>query len=111
MIYLYTHQPNSYTSLEAIKRYARFFLRKSRGPQAVNASLIRGLNEIGYDYKLNDTHPVLDDQAALFINDSVDALRWAINLKKKREDIQANSWSELGDITWARQRPYRVARN
>lgn len=82
-LYLYTRRPHSYFSLEAFKRYARFVLRKSRGPQAVDDSIIRGLKEIGCDYRLNDPRPVLDGKSTFFINDSLDALRWAVNLKKR----------------------------
>jgi len=83
IIYLYTRQPHSYFSLEALKRYARFFLRKSRGPQAVDASIIRGLNELVFDYQLNDPWPKFDGRSVIFVNNSLDALRWAIGLKRK----------------------------
>jgi len=82
-LYLYTRQPHSYFSLEALKRYARFFLRKSRGPQAVDASIIRGLNELVFDYQLNDPWPKFDGRSVIFVNNSLDALRWAIGLKRK----------------------------
>lgn len=83
MLYIYTKKPNNYFSKEFLKELGRFLFKKSRGPMAVNESLIRGLNELGIEYSLNDKQPKLDGSEIFFINSSLDALKWATDLKKK----------------------------
>jgi len=83
MFYIYTKKPNNYFSKEFLKEFGRFLFKKSRGPQAVIDSLIRGLNELGVEYALNDKKPKFDGSEIFFINSSLDALRWAIDLKKE----------------------------
>lgn len=82
-MYIYTKKPYNYFSKEFIKEIGRFILRKRRGPQAVVDSLIRGLSEIGEDFSLNNKNPKLDGTEIFFVNSSIDALKWAIKLKKE----------------------------
>lgn len=85
MLFIYTRKPNNFFSKEFLKLILRSLFRKSRGPQAVNRSLITGLNELDYDYRLNFCSPQLDGTATFFVNTSIGALRWAICLKNKKK--------------------------
>lgn len=67
--------------LTTVKKGARYVLGRRRGPQAVTKSLLTGLKEIGVKFLLNPGK--IDDGALVYINESADALREAINLKKK----------------------------
>ncbi len=69
--------------LDIIKRYARYWLGKYRGPQAVTSSLISGLKELKVDFKLNPKTKEIDSNAIIYINESAEALRYAIGLKKQ----------------------------
>ena len=80
---IYTKKPNNYFSKEFLKEIGRFLFKKARGPQAVNDSLIRGLDELGVDYRINNKKPKLDGSEEFFVNSSLDALSWAIDLKQK----------------------------
>lgn len=83
MFYIYIKKPYNYFSREFFKEIARFIFRKNRGPQAVNKSLIRGLKELGVIFFLNKNNPKLNGTETFFVNSSLDALRWAIKLKKE----------------------------
>lgn len=83
MLFIYTKKPNNYFSVEFLKEIGRFIFRKSRGPQAVIDSLTRGLSDIGQTFYLNKTNPKLDGSQVFFVNNSLDALEWAISLKKR----------------------------
>jgi len=69
-------------SIETIKNLLKILFNKKRGPQAVTQSLIRGLKEIDYDYKFNPHIKDIKNDDVIFINESLDALSWAINYKK-----------------------------
>ena len=79
---IYTKKPNNYFSREFLKEAGRFLFKKARGPQAVNESLIRGLKELNQPFFVNKKSPKLDGSETFFINTSLDALKWAIKLKK-----------------------------
>jgi hypothetical protein len=53
-----------------------------RGPDAVSASLLRGLNEMKYSYRLNPPAKEIGKGDAVFVNNSIGALKWAIQQKK-----------------------------
>ncbi len=76
---IYTRKPNNYFSIEFAKAIARKILHKKRGPQAVIASLLRGLNELRYPYELNVKEGETD---IVYVNESLAALRWTIRLKR-----------------------------
>lgn len=78
-LHIITRKPNNYFSVEYLKFLARAFLNKKRGPHAVVASLLRGLDEMGVFYKFNSE---IDKNDIIYVNNSLDALLWAINLKK-----------------------------
>lgn len=78
-LHIITRKPNNYFSSEYLKLIARKILNKKRGPQAVVASLLRGLSELEVNYKINT---VISKTDILYVNESLDALRWAIKLKK-----------------------------
>lgn len=82
-LFIYTKKPHNYFSKEFIKEVGRFVFRKKRGPQMVIDSLIRGLSELGEDFSLNNKKPKLDGTETFLINSSIDALKWAIKLKKE----------------------------
>ncbi len=79
---IYTKKPHNYFSKEFVKEIGRFIFRKSRGPQAVIDSLVRGLSELDGDFSLNNKKPKLDGTETFFVNSSIDALRWGIKLKR-----------------------------
>jgi hypothetical protein len=68
-------------SSETYKRILKNAFNKVRGPSSVTSSLIRGLNELGYKYKHNpDVHSISIDDT-VWVNESIDALTWAIKNK------------------------------
>lgn len=69
-------------SKENIKNIGRIILKKTRGPQAVVASLLRGLNDLGSEYKLNPKIKDIGINDTIYVTGSIEALRFAINLKK-----------------------------
>lgn len=83
MLLIFTEKPNNYFSKEFLKKILRCVLNKSRGPQAVNDSLKRGLDELGVEYLWNKKN--LNKDSIIFVNDSLDALKWAIRLKQKNK--------------------------
>lgn len=68
-------------SPEIYKRLGRKIFNKTRGPQAVTASLCRGLDEIKYEYKLNPPTTEITENDIVWVNESIEALRFAIKLK------------------------------
>ncbi|MEK7131250.1 MAG: hypothetical protein AAB797_00760 [Patescibacteria group bacterium] len=69
--------------LEITKKYIRNFLGRSRGPQAVTNSLLAGLKEMEINYVLNPESKNIKDGAVVYVNESAEALRDAIDIKKK----------------------------
>lgn len=66
----------------SIKTYKRFF-RKNRGPQGVTASVIRGLKTLKKDFLVNPKEDKIYANDTIWVNENIDALKWAINFKKK----------------------------
>ncbi len=82
-LFIYTRKPNNHFSKEFLKEVGRFLFKKARGPQAVNDSLMRGLKELNEPFFVNRKSPKLDGSEIFFVNTSLDALKWLIELKKK----------------------------
>lgn len=59
------------------------FLKKERGPQGVTASVVRGLRILMKDYLINPTASKISPNDTIWVNESVDALKWAIDFKNK----------------------------
>lgn len=66
-----------------IKSFIKFLLGQKRGPDAVVASLVKGLKELNVDYKLNPKKKQIKDGDIVYINGSIKALEWAIEAKKE----------------------------
>ncbi len=71
--------------LDTTKRYVRWWLDKYRGPQAVTSSLLSGLKELNVSFKLNPKSDVINRGDIIYVNESAEALRFAIDLKKQRK--------------------------
>lgn len=69
-------------SLETYKKLVRKMFKKNRGPQAVTASVIRGLSDLRYSYEFNPSNKSIKDGSTIWINESIEALRWAISFKR-----------------------------
>lgn len=69
--------------LATLKKYARYFLGRYRGPQAVTSSLLAGLKELKVAFVLNPNKKNIDENAVVYVNESAEALREAIILKKE----------------------------
>ena len=69
--------------IESLKRIARKILGKKRGPQAVTASLIRGLHNLHYPYKINPKTKDIGEKDTIWVNESLGSLRYAIDFKQK----------------------------
>lgn len=69
-------------SLETYKKLIRKIFKKDRGPQAVTASILRGLSNLKYDYKLNPSAREIATDSIIWVNESIEALRWAISFKQ-----------------------------
>ncbi len=68
--------------LEIVKKLMRYLTGKRRGPQAVLASVLRGLCRVKYPYKLNPKENQIHNNDTIWVNSSIEALRWAINFKR-----------------------------
>lgn len=75
-------------SIETYKKAFRKVFKKNRGPQAVTASLIRGLNSLGYEYLLNPKASDIKMDSTIWINESIEALQWAIPFKKQNKNVK-----------------------
>lgn len=69
--------------LDTAKRYARCWFGKYRGPQAVTSSLLSGLTELNISFKLNPKINEINSNDVIYVNESAEALRCAIDLKKQ----------------------------
>jgi hypothetical protein len=79
MIYLYTE---NFFLLPRLKNHAKKILGAgTRGPQAVVASLERGLNELKIDFEINKVLP--KSPAAVGILNGRQTLRWALRQKQQ----------------------------
>jgi hypothetical protein len=65
-----------------IKKFIKFLLGQSRGPEAVTKSLLVGLKKINVDYILNPKKKDIPIDSVVYVNESAEALRGAIELKK-----------------------------
>lgn len=70
-------------SLETYKRLLRTLTKRNRGPSSVTTSLMRGLDELSYDYKLNPTREEIGTADTVWVNESIDALYYAITNREK----------------------------
>lgn len=77
----------SYFSVETYKRGLRKFLKKSRGPHAVTASVIRGLEELSAPYTLNPAKEKILPTDTVWINESLEALRWVLASPHKNNPL------------------------
>lgn len=68
---------------DRLKSFVKFLIRKKRGPSAVTESLIRGLKELGVNYKYNVGAGEIGQNDTIYINESAETLKWAINTKKQ----------------------------
>ncbi len=69
-------------SLEFYKNIIKRLTYRTRGPQAVIQSLITGLDEIGFEYKLNPNIQGINENSTVWVNESIETLKFAIGLKK-----------------------------
>ncbi|MES3005353.1 MAG: hypothetical protein V4664_00180 [Patescibacteria group bacterium] len=72
-------------SPETYKKLIRKVFKKNRGPQAVTASVMRGLEAVNYKYKINPNIREIEPTDTIWVNESVEALRWAINFKQENK--------------------------
>jgi len=78
MLYIYTENLFLYSK---IKNFVKFlFGKKTRGPQAVEESLVLGLAELGVDFKVN--RKIEDSCETSCVLNGEKTLRWAIRQKK-----------------------------
>lgn len=68
----------------SLQTYKKFF-KKDRGPQGVTSSVIRGLKMLNKDYLVNPKEDKIAAADTLWVNESIEALKWAIEYKKKYE--------------------------
>ena len=67
------------------KTFIKFLLGQKRGPDAVIGSLIKGLKELNIDFKYNIKEKEIKKEDIIYINGSVEALKWAIGAKKENK--------------------------
>jgi hypothetical protein len=73
----------SFTSIVVdFKTMLKFVFGRKRGPDMVNESLRKGLNELGVDWLYNPSITKIKKEDTVFVNTSVEALRWAIDAKE-----------------------------
>lgn len=70
-------------SKEIYRVVLRRIFKIKRGPDAVSASLLRGLDELKYPYSHNSRLQEMKMRDMVFVNGSIEALRWAIKEKKE----------------------------
>ena len=69
--------------LNTSKSFFKSVIGRKRGPEVVNDSLLKGLDELGIKYKYNVNAKEIRRDDVMFVNSSLDALDWAIEAKKK----------------------------
>lgn len=74
-------------SKELYKNILRKLIGKKRGPNGVTESIIRGLNELNYEYKLNPSIKDISPTDIIWVNESIGALRWTIDFKKENNSL------------------------
>jgi hypothetical protein len=60
-------------------------LGQKRGPDVVISSLVKGLKELNIDFKYNAKEREIGREDVVYINGSVEALKWAIRAKKENK--------------------------
>jgi len=65
------------------KIFIKFLLGQKRGPDIVTESLRKGLKELGVDYKFNVKEGKIERNDIVYVNGSIEALKWAILAKKE----------------------------
>lgn len=65
------------------KIFIKFLLGQKRGPDSVVSSLLKGLKELNFEFKYNVKAKEITSEEIVYINGSVEALKWAISEKKK----------------------------
>jgi hypothetical protein len=68
--------------LVIFKKCIKYLLGRQRGPQAVTKSLLLGLKEIEISFSLNPKKDEIPTGSVVYVNESAEALRGAIELKK-----------------------------
>ncbi len=69
--------------IRRIKSFIKFLLGQKRGPDVVVDSLLKGLKELNFDFKFNISASKIKPDDIVYINGSLEALKWAIEAKKK----------------------------
>lgn len=75
----------SILKLDTWRNIAKRILGKKRGPQAVISSVIRGLNNKGFEFKLDPTAKNIPADSTIWVNQSIEALEWALEFKLKNK--------------------------
>lgn len=73
---------STFYSKENIKFLVKKIIDRRRGPDAVVASLMRGLRGFNIDFKLNPKLSEINSNDYVWVNGSLPALRWAIAAKR-----------------------------
>jgi glycosyltransferase involved in cell wall biosynthesis len=73
---------------EGFKNFIKEKIKRVRGPQAVTASLLRGLEELKINYLYNPPNKNIGAQDIVWVNNSLKALQWAIAEKKKNKFLK-----------------------
>lgn len=73
----------SLTSKETYKRLSRSLVKRNRGPSSVTSSLLRGLDGLHHPYVLNPRFSTIQKGDIVWVNESLDALRYAVHNKKE----------------------------
>lgn len=82
-IVILTRSPRpNFFSVEFWKGLIKKLFGRSRGPQAVTASWVRGFTELGVEFKLNPSEREITANDVVLVNESLAALCWAISAKK-----------------------------
>lgn len=75
---------NLISAKELCRSALRSILGIRRGPDAVTASLLRGLEKLSYAYLKNPAIKMIKPGDTVFVNGSLAALKWAIKNKKTK---------------------------
>lgn len=65
------------------KIFIKFLLGQKRGPDMVIGGLIKGLEEINFDFRYNIKEKEINQEDCIYINNSLETLKWAIKVKKE----------------------------
>ena len=76
---------SSLISLENSKLITKRLFNRVRGPGAVVASFLRGLNELNISYLFNPSEKGIKNSDVVWVNESIDALSWAIKNKQQKK--------------------------